>query len=109
MLESKIQAEIVKALHGAGYFCHSIPNEQSHGNAVRTGQLITMGLRPGVADLIVWLGSGKVAYLEVKTEKGRQSERQIAFEGECIKRGYPYKVVRSAEQALEFINECRCL
>lgn len=104
MLESRIQADIVKALFKAGYFCHSVPNEQSHGNAVRTGQLISMGLRPGVADLVVWVGNGRVAYLEVKNEKGKQSDRQLAFEKLCQSHGYPYKVVRSAEEAVEFVN-----
>lgn len=104
MLESRIQADIVKALFKAGYFCHSIPNEQGHGNAIRTGQLISMGLRPGCADLVVWLKSGRIAYLEVKNEKGQQSDRQIAFEKTCQSHGYPYKVVRSVEEAMEFIN-----
>lgn len=105
MLESRIQADIVKALREAGYFCHSVPNEQAHGNAVHTGQMVAMGLYPGVADLVVWLGYGKVAYLEVKNEKGKQSERQIAFGRRCLDAGYPYVVVRSAAEALAFLEE----
>ena len=105
MLESRIQADIVKALREAGYFCHSVPNEQAHGNAVHTGQMVAMGLYPGVADLVVWLGSGRVAYLEVKNEKGKQSERQIAFASRCSDAGYPYRVVRSAAEALAFLEE----
>ena len=107
MLESRIQSEIVKALREAGFFCHSVPNEQAHGNAIHTGQMVAMGLYPGVADLVVWLGSGKVAYLEVKNEKGRQSERQVAFEKRCLDAGYPYIVVRSSAEALAFLEELR--
>lgn len=104
MLESKIQADIVKALRDAGFFCHSVPNEQAHGNPVYTGQLIAMGMYPGTADLVVWLGYGRIAYLEVKNEKGRQSERQVMFELRCKDTGYPYKVVRSADEALAFVR-----
>jgi len=104
MLESRIQADIVKALRQAGYFCHSVPNEQAHGNAVHTGQMVAMGLYPGVADLVVWLGNGRVAYLEVKNESGRQSFRQERFQEMCSSHGFPYAVVRSADEALAFVR-----
>lgn len=104
MLESRIQADIVKHLHFQGYFCHSIPNEQGHGNAIRTGQLISMGMWPGVADLVVWIAPGKVAYLEVKNEKGRQSDTQIKFEERCRLFGFPYAVVKSVEEVDAFLE-----
>lgn len=109
MLEGKIQADIVKYLFGLGFFCHSVPNEQAHGNAVRTGQMISMGLYPGVADLVVWLGSGKVAYLEVKNEKGHQSLSQIKFQERCERNGYLYKVVRSVEDVRKFLKSVRAI
>ena len=105
MLESRIQADIVKHLHKQGYFCHSIPNEQGHGNAIRTGQLISMGMWPGVADLVVWIAPGKIAYLEVKNETGKQSERQIQFQQRCNESGFPYAVVRSVEDVDVFLKE----
>ena len=79
-MESMIQAEIVRALRRMGYFVHSVPNEGAGTNPVRQGQLITMGLYHGVADLIVWLGSGKVAYVEVKDQKGKQTGHQKILE-----------------------------
>lgn len=103
MLEAKIQVEICRYLQKEGFFFHSVPNEQSHGNPVRTGQLISMGLRPGCADLVVWLGDGKIAYLEVKNEKGVQSDNQRRFQERCIASGYPYCVVRSVEDVKEFL------
>lgn len=105
MLESEIQASIVRYLWDHGMFCHSVPNEQSHGNPVRTGQLISMGMYPGVADLIVWLGDGKVAYLEVKTPEGKQSEKQQKFEQRCINKGYPYAVVHSISEVEQFLKQ----
>ena len=105
MLESRIQADIVKHLHERGLFCHSIPNEQGHGNAIRTGQLISMGMWPGVADLVIWISPGKIAYLEIKNEKGRQSDRQIQFQQRCLDNGFPYAVVRSVEDVDRFLGE----
>lgn len=103
-MESMIQAEIVKALRRMGYFVHSVPNEGAGTNPVRQGQLITMGLYHGVADLIVWLGNGKVAYVEVKDQKGKQTEHQQIFEQKCQKYGIPYTVVRSVDDVLDFIS-----
>lgn len=105
MLESKIQADIVKYLQHRKVFCHSVPNEQSHGNAVRTGQLVAMGLRTGCADLVIWLGCGRIAYCEVKNEKGRQSEFQKKFQELCEQSGYPYRVVRSVDDVKAYLED----
>lgn len=94
--EAKIQVEIVKFLWSRGFYVFSIPNEAAGSNAIRQGQMITMGLRPGVADLCVLL-PGKVVFLEVKTATGKQSEHQKKFESRCIELGHEYHVVRSVE------------
>ena len=98
MLEARIQAEIVKFLspfrkQGLLDF-FSIPNEAA-ANPVRQGQLIAMGLRPGVSDLVIMLPQGKVIFLEVKNETGKKSEVQKSFEQTCHKLGFEYHVVRS--------------
>src|SRR5690554_5224799 len=53
--EAKIQADIVRYLSSEGVFCHSVPNEGAGTDKMRTMRMITMGLRPGTADLVVWL------------------------------------------------------
>ena len=104
--EAKIQVQIVKALRAKGYVPVHIPNEQAHGNAVATGQLITMGMIPGAPDLLVPLGRNRTIFMEVKAPKGRQSENQKAFQtGWCERYGYPYRIVRSAEEAIAFLEE----
>lgn len=107
MSEAHIQAEIVKYLRGNKIMCHSVPNEGAgRDGAIRTAQLITTGLYPGVGDLIVWWNSPKgtvVGYLEVKTATGRQSDRQKRFEEKCIEKGIPYHVVRSVEDVREYM------
>lgn len=108
-MEDRIQADIVKYLRSKGIFTFSIPNEGAgRGGAVRTAQLITMGLFPGVADLCVWWKTNHgtvVGFLEVKTATGRQSDRQRHFQDLCEQHGIPYRVVRSVEEAEEYRRE----
>lgn len=52
--------------------------------------------RPGCADILASFNSGFV-WLEVKTDKGRQSPAQKEFEAEVNAEGHFYAVVRSIE------------
>ena len=104
-MEDRIQAEIVRYLRSRGIFCHSVPNEGAgRNNAVRTAQLVTTGLFPGVGDLVVWWPKG-IGYLEVKTATGRQSERQKHFQEMCENNNIPYAVVRSVEDVQTYMKE----
>jgi hypothetical protein len=103
--ESSIQAAIVKALRSNNFFCHSVPNNAAGGNAVRQSQEITIGLFPGVADLVVWLPGGRVMYLEIKTPTGKQSPAQVKFQARCEAAGIPYAVARSVEDSLKIIKK----
>ena len=117
MLEDKIQADIVSYLQDQKIFRHSVPNEAAGNNAIRTMQLISMGLWSGVGDLVVWwptvanyrdypedLESGEftypveLGYMETKRpKKGKQSKSQIRFEKRGKRHGVPYLVVYSVE------------
>ena len=80
MLEARIQADIVQSLlplRKAGLIeFFSVPNEAA-GNPVRQGQLIAMGLRPGVADMVILLPEGRTAFMEVKNETGKQRNYKV--------------------------------
>lgn len=105
--ESRIQQEIVLYLQAHGIFCHSVPNEGAGGDAIRSSKLVAMGMRAGVADLIVWYPTGtgvRVGYLEIKDRKGKQSPRQKAFEEKCKGAGIPYDLVRSVEEVGELLE-----
>lgn len=70
-------------------------------------QMIAMGLRPGVADLVVWVpvhGCVVACYVEVKTAKGRLSEAQQRFRDRCHEAGVPWALVRSEADALDFVR-----
>lgn len=72
----------------------------------RSGQkLKRMGVRPGVADFCLVLPDTRAAFLEVKSESGRQSPEQRAFQFQCEELGVPYAVVRSSQEAEEKLWE----
>ena len=108
MLEAKIQAEIVKFLlpfRKAGKLdFFSVPNEGA-ANPIRQGQLIAMGLRPGVSDLVLMFPEGRTVFVEVKNETGTQSPVQIAFEQKCHELGFEYVLVRSVDEVRRIIED----
>jgi hypothetical protein len=61
---------------------------------------------PGFPDWLV-MGHGRAAFLEWKSGKGRQSDAQRAFQDRCKVAGIPYRVVRTTEETLAFLEEIR--
>ena len=102
-LEAKIQSAIVQYLQILGIFVFSVPNERK-SSPQAMGRLISMGLKPGISDLILWLGD-KTIYMEVKTPKGRQSEAQKRFQKRCEESGRIYCVVHSLDEAMKVVDE----
>jgi hypothetical protein len=105
--EAKIQAAICQLLQVHKIFFHSVPNELAGGGGknvvIRMSQFKAVGLRPGVADLVVWFPSG-IAYVEVKTPIGKLSDSQVRFKRRCREYGVPYHVVRSVEDVEKLIE-----
>jgi hypothetical protein len=95
--ESKIQREICVWLQEHGYYFFAVPNEANGRSAVQQMQQISIGMRAGVADLIVVLPDGKVLFLEVKTPTGKQSENQVKFQNRVESLGHRYVIVRSVD------------
>ena len=94
--ENKIQQEIVqyyRANHYGKGIIFSVPNERTGGYVAMKPLLLT-GLLSGVSDLII-VEQGRVLFVEVKTDIGRQSEKQIRFEKQITELGYKYFLVRS--------------
>lgn len=104
MTESQIQAQIVKTLRKiTGLTVFSVPNEAAGNQPRRQAQFVRTGLLPGVSDLIV-IYHGKCTFLEVKTPRGKQSDRQKKFQARVEKEGYDYRIVRSVEDALDALR-----
>jgi hypothetical protein len=106
--ESLIQCDIVKYLQGEKIYFFSIPNEAAAGNRVRQMQLISMGLRAGVSDMLVFLpmptGLDEIIFVEVKAPKGKQSEKQKKFEKKVTSFGYRYYVVYSVSDMQKIVE-----
>ncbi|MFA6930865.1 MAG: VRR-NUC domain-containing protein [Lentisphaeria bacterium] len=70
----------------------------------KDGRHISSGLPKGTSDLL-FIGHGYIAFIEVKTEKGRIRPEQIKFINTMRKLGHRAGVARSIEDALKIIQE----
>lgn len=111
-LEDDIQIQIVEYLTllasaGSFIFFH-VPNQAmgkatGRGGLARMARLKRMGLRPGVADLVLVKG-GKTYFLEVKRLKGKQSVNQMEFEVDALRSGTEYAVAHSFDEAKKILQ-----
>ena len=117
--ESSIQIQIVAWLslvaRRYGFLFASVPNEGmmtaalmgSLPKSALFGMLTKfkkMGMTPGFSDLIIgW--QGRMFCMEVKNERGTQSDRQREFAAWCASCGVPYRVVRSLSECKEVMKE----
>jgi len=108
--EDILQAQIYRWYHNE--FCtkstdpkhiiFSVPN----GAFISKQQAIKLkatGLVAGVSDLIV-VQPNKILFVELKIEKGKQSESQKEFESIVTNLGFEYHLVRSLEQFKQIIK-----
>jgi Holliday junction resolvase-like predicted endonuclease len=63
-----------------------------------------MGYVKGQPDLVA-ISNNKVFFIELKTQKGKQSKEQKEVEQEIKKRGMDYIVVRSLEDIREYLKK----
>jgi len=62
------------------------------------------GMQSGVADICIMLERGCVAWLELKTESGAQSDAQKGFEAKCLRLQHPYCLARTIDEAISFLK-----
>lgn len=98
MRETDIQSNIRMALskHGTAF------RMQSGMFYTETGEKIRIGI-PGMSDLL-FVGQGFIAWIEVKTPKGRPSKEQLNFIERMQALGHKAGIARSVEDALKIIN-----
>lgn len=95
--EDYIQTEVVAWFQERGIFCHSVPNEAKGRKVETQSRLVKMGLRGGVADLVVWWkvdGKIKIGYVELKDRKGTLKKKQIVFREICAENGVSFHLAR---------------
>jgi hypothetical protein len=86
----------------------STPNEllgsaRSKGGVARMARFKRMGLRPGVADIVL-TRLGRSYYLELKDKGKKQSENQIAFEADALDAGAEYAVADTLDKAIDALK-----
>jgi len=116
--ETEIQIHICSSFsvlsQSYNFMFFSVPNEgflfgaatggvMSPRDHARLMVLKKMGLTQGVADLVI-IKDGKAYFMEVKAEKGKQSEAQIIFADWCKATSTPYMVVRSVNEAIDALK-----
>ena len=80
----------------------SVPNDSK--DAKEQVRKIATGLMGGVSDLII-VKPNEVIFCEVKTDIGRQSDKQKEFEEIVNNLGFSYILVRSLEDFKQQINK----
>ena len=63
-----------------------------------------LGALKGIPDIAVIRPLGRIAFIEVKAEKGRLSPEQADFRLWCVRWGVPHCVARSIEDVRGFLD-----
>lgn len=68
----------------------------------------------GTPDLCLMFNNGRLVFLELKTESGRQSPAQKEFQANAESLGFNYFIARNLDNVVELLkkekqNECRSL
>ena len=65
----------------------------------RMARFKRMGMRPGVPDLVI-VKNSRIYFLELKSEKGKQSESQKDFQNDAIGVGADYALAHNLDEAV---------
>jgi Holliday junction resolvase len=95
--ESDVQRAIVQALSVAGWLVMHIPNQSTRGRQRWAG------LMPGAPDLVA-VKRGRVVFLEVKTDRGRVSEKQAEVHDLLRLHGMEVRVVRGIDDVMDLLQ-----
>lgn len=98
MTETDIQNQIRLALSKYGI----VVRLQSGNYKLEDGRRIVCGVK-GLSDLL-FIGNGKIAFIEVKNIHGKPSQEQLNFIAAVKKLGHRVGIAHSVEEALEIIK-----
>lgn len=85
---------------------HHSPNGGKR-NAIEAAKFKAMGTRAGFPDFILLVPSGDCPFLgiELKTDRGRQSQHQHEYQLEFESMGARYEIVRTIEEFISVVTE----
>lgn len=101
ILEADIQKSIVQYMTIRNVFFFSVPNERKDMRMMN--KLKAMGYTSGASDLIIG-HKGRMYCMEVKADKGKQSENQKEFMHNAIMAGCEYAVVKTLDSAIDCLK-----
>ena len=102
--EDRIQQEIVQYYQNKYCLKHHNPRCLiAHVPNQNQQHLVRIGVLTGFSDLIL-IHFGEVLFVEVKTEKGTQSEKQIEFQERVEKNGFKYFIARSVKDLQDYLD-----
>ena len=108
--ESKLQREVVKylrlELRMCGGLIFAVPNGGKRSKIEARIQ-VSEGTLHGVSDLIILLPNARTVFVEMKTEKGKQSDYQEQFEESVSKLGFEYVIWRSIDDAIKWVKQAK--
>ena len=112
LTEHEIQVEVCKYLKSKKIGHWAVPNGFVHnGDKIATARYINYmkseGVKNGVFDITICYGNGKVAFLEIKTKKGKPSEHQLLWFEWFKNNGYLAKICYGYDECIEFIESLR--
>ena len=107
--ELQLQAAIFQ------YHWNNYPNErgqlfhvnQKARNAIEGNKMKALGVVAGVSDLILLRPGGIAIFLELKTDTGKQSNAQAAFQATVESLGFRYAILTSLPQFKELLLNCK--
>lgn len=107
--EQQLQQAVYKYIRYAApqVLCFHVPNGIRAGGKnphVTMGIMKSMGVMPGVADLLLFWG-GRFAAIELKAGKGQQTDTQKLFMSEWIFRGGQYAICRSIDDVQSVLKQ----
>lgn len=101
--ETVLQARIVKAIEIAFPFARVL---RTNSGEVRVKRGYMHLLPKGFPDIVVLLPHMRVVLLEVKTKTGASEPEQVSWGVWLRFAGYNHSVVRSQQEAINFIARC---
>ncbi len=87
---------------GRLYFFH-VPNGGKRGK-IEAAIFKALGVKPGVADLVVLIPRGRCCFVELKAEGGRLNGAQEAFARRVADMGFEYVIVYSLTDMIKTLQ-----
>lgn len=104
--EHQIQAQIIS------YFNQSYPTlrkclfhvQNKASNSIEGAKFKSLGVVAGISDLVL-LSTNQVTFIELKDDKGKQSEHQIQFQHQATILNHQYVIIRSLSEFKALLSQ----